>query len=224
MSAAARARDLLLGAVLLGSSSCALTGKADALYPRFFSPEIEVASTPASAPARVGPPLALRLGKVEAVSYVEERFAYRIEPSELSYYEDRRWTEPPERYLRRSLERELFQQRGLVRTVSGPGATLDVELTAFEELRSAPRRVRLALNFSLHDDRQSQLERRVVVERPLAASGGDASARDVTGALALALAAAVLEVSDQVTRELHAPAADPCADRAADADAAVKSP
>jgi cholesterol transport system auxiliary component len=223
MSAAARARDLLLGAVLLGSSSsCALTGKADALYPRFFSPEIDVASAPA--PARVGPPLALRLGKVEAVSYVEERFAYRIEPSELSYYEDRRWTEPPERYLRRSLERELFQQRGLVRTVSGPGATLDVELTAFEELRSAPRRVRLALNFSLHDDRQSQLERRVVVERPLAASAGDASARDVTGALALALAAAVLEVSDQVTRELHAPVADPCVDRAGGADPAVKSP
>ena len=219
MSDAARARDVLTFVVLLGASSCALTGKADALYPRFFSPEIDV--VPAVAPTLVGPPLALRLGKVEAVSYVEERFAYRLEPSELSFYEDRRWTEPPERYLRRSLERELFQQRGIVRTVSGPGATLDVELTAFEELRSAPRRVRLVLNFSLHDDRQSQLERRVVVERPLPASAGDASAREVTGALALALAAAVLDVSDQVTRELRAPAAEPCAEPA---DEAVRSP
>jgi cholesterol transport system auxiliary component len=209
MSAAAR--DLLISIVLLGfSSSCALTGKADALYPRFFSPENDVA--PAPTPARAEPPLALRLGKVEAVSHVEERFAYRVAPSELSYYEDRRWTEPPERYLRRSLERELFQQRGIVRTVSGPGTTLDVELTAFEELRSAPRRVRLVLNFSLHDDRQSQLERRVVVERPLPASAGDASAGDVTDAMALALAAAVLDVSDQVTRELRAPAAEPCAE------------
>ena len=212
MSAAARARDLLTGVVLLASSSCALTGKADALYPRFFSPEIDVA--PAAAPVRIDPPLALRLGRVEAVSYVEERFAYRVEPSELSYYEDRRWTEPPERYLRRALERELFQQRGIVRTVSGPGTTLDVELTAFEELRSTPRRVRLVLNFSLHDDRQSQLERRVVVERPLPANAADASAREVTSALAQALSAAVLDVSDQVTRELHAsPAAEPCAER-----------
>jgi cholesterol transport system auxiliary component len=212
MSAMARARGLVTYVVLLASCSCALTGKADALYPRFFSPEIDVA--PGAAPARVEPALALRLGRVEAVSYVEERFAYRVEPSELSYYEDRRWTEPPERYLRRALERELFQQRGIVRTVSGPGATLDVELTAFEELRSTPRRVRLVLNFSLHDDRQSQLERRVVVERPLPVSAGDASAREVTSALAQALSAAVLDVSDQVTRELHPPAAsEPCAER-----------
>jgi cholesterol transport system auxiliary component len=212
MSAAARARGLLTSVVLLVSPvSCALTGKADALYPRFFSPEIDIA--PAAAPARTGPPLALRLGRVEAVSYVEERFAYRVEPSELSYHEDRRWTEPPERYLRRALERELFQQRGIVRTVSGPGTTLDVELTAFEELRSAPRRVRLVLNFSLHDDRQSQLERRVEIERPLPASSGNASASEVTAALALALSAAVLDVSDQVTRELRAPAAEPCAEQ-----------
>jgi hypothetical protein len=108
-----------------------------------------------------------------------------------------------------------------VRTVSGSGAALDVELTAFEELRQAPRRVRLVLDFSLHDDRQSQLERRVVVERPLPASAGEASARDVTGALALALAAAVLDVSDQVTRELRVPVAEPCAERA---DPEVKAP
>jgi cholesterol transport system auxiliary component len=211
MSAVARACRRSAGIVLLGASaSCALTGKADALYPRFFSPEIDVAA--AEAPTRVGPPLSLRLGQVEAVSYVEERFAYRVEPSELSYYEDRRWTEPPERYLRRALERELFQRRGVVRTVSGPGATLDVELTAFEELRSAPRRVRLVLSFSLHDDRQSQLERRVMVERPLPASAANASAQEVTAALALALSAAVLDVSDQVTRELRAPAVEPCAE------------
>ena len=212
MNATARARGLFTYVALLASCSCALTGKADALYPRFFSPEMDVA--PGAVPARVEPPLALRLGRVEAVSYVEERFAYRVEPSELSYYEDRRWTEPPERYLRRALERELFQQRGIMRTVSGPGTTLDVELTAFEELRRAPRRVRLVLNFSLHDDRQSQLERRVVVERPLPTTTGNASAQDVTGALALALSAAVSDVSEQVTRELHAPAAaEPCAER-----------
>ena len=198
---------------LLGG--CALTSKAAALYPRFFSPEPAAAQASASAsvaaPARSGPPLALRLGQVEAASYVEERFAYRLEPTELAYYEDRRWTEPPERYLRRALERELFQERGIRRTVSGPGSTLDVELTAFEELRGAPARVRLALSFSLHDERQSQLERRVVIERPLPPGTRNASARDVTAALALALTAAVLDISEQVTRELRAPAPEPCA-------------
>lgn len=195
-------------AAWLSLEGCALTSKADAVYPRFFSPESEAA--PTVTPPHVAPQLALRMGLVQAASYVEERFAYRLEPAELSYYEDRRWTEPPERYVRRALERELFQQRGIRRTVSGPGSTLDVELTAFEELRSAPARVRLTLDFSLHDDRQSQLERRVVVERPLPASTSESSARDVTAALALALNAAVLDVSDQVTRELRAPAPEPC--------------
>jgi cholesterol transport system auxiliary component len=194
---------------LLGSfSACALTGKAEALHPRFFSPESE--STPVAVPAAAGPPLALRLGQVEAASHVEERFALRLEASELSYDEERRWTEPPERYLRRALERELFQRRGIRRTVSGPGATLDIELTAFEELRTPPARVRLALSFSLHDDRQSQLESQVVVERPLPSGGRTASAGDVTAALALALNAAVQSVSDQVAQELHAPVPEPC--------------
>lgn len=186
-------------------SDCALTSKAQAVYPRFFSPEPEMARV---LPLPAGPPLALRLGQVYAASHIDERFAYRLEPAELSYYEERRWTEAPERYLRRALERELFQRRGIQRIVSGPGNTLDVELTAFEELRGPPARVRLALSFSLHDDRQSQLERSLVVERPLPANAYSASARDVTAALTLALAAAVLEVSEQVTRSLPAPVSD----------------
>lgn len=209
MNGATRGLALMGCACLLGLlGNCALTGKGDALYPRYFSPEAEAESATASAPA--GPTLALRLGQVDAASHVEERFAYRLEPTELSYYEERRWTEPPERYLRRALERELFQRRGIRRTVSGPGATLDIELTAFEELRTPPARVRLSLSFSLHDDRQSQLERHVVVERPLPASGQPPSARDVTAALSLALQAAVQDVSEQVARELHAVVPEPC--------------
>ena len=208
MSATRRAHAGWSALVLLGLlNDCALTSKANALQPRFFSPEAEAAQT--SLPPTAAPPLALRLGQVDAAANVEQRFAYRLEPEELSYYEERRWTEPPERYLRRALERELFQRRGIRRTVSGPGSTLDVELTAFEELHGPPARVRLALSFSLHDDRQSQLERHVLVERPLPASTRGASSREVTAALALALTAAVLDVSDQVTRQLSVPAAEP---------------
>jgi len=207
MKVAQRTRSWLACSALLGLlSDCALTSKADAVYPRFFSPEPEMAA--AVQPVPVGPPLVLRLGQVEAASHIDERFAYRLEPSELSYYEDRRWTEAPERYLRRALERELFQRRGIRRIVSGPGPTLEVELTAFEELRSAPARVRLALSFSLHDDRQSQLERSLVIEKPLPATADGASAREVTAALTLALQAAVLEVSQQVTRVLEVPVSE----------------
>lgn len=210
MNGARRGLCVLGCACLAGVlSNCALTGKGNALYPRYFSPESEKAQVAAPTPA--GLPLTLRLGQVEAASYVEQRFAFRLEPSELSYHEERRWTDPPERYVRRALERELFQRRGIRRTVSGPGATLDVELTAFEELRTPPARVRLALSFSLHDDRQSLLERHVVVERPLPAGGREASARDVTAALALALTDAVFDVSEQVAGELRAPVPEPCA-------------
>jgi cholesterol transport system auxiliary component len=195
---------LVLGAL----SDCALTSKADAVYPRFYSPEPEAATVATAAPRS---PLALRLGQVSAASYVEERFAYRVEPTELSYYDDRRWTEAPEQYLRRALERELFERRGIHRVISGAGATLDVELTAFEELRSAPARVRLALTFSLYGDRQSQLQRSLIVERPLPTSREGASAREVTAALTLALATVVSDISEQVARELAATPASPCA-------------
>ena len=207
MSTAQQARACLALAALLGLlSDCALTSKGEALYPRFFSPEPEMAA--AELPVPAGSPLALRLGQVEAASHIDERFAYRREPSELSYYEERRWTEAPDRYLRRALERELFERRGVKRIVSGPGATLDVELTAFEELRGPPARVRLSLSFSLHDDRHSQLERSLLVERPLPPSADGASAREVTGALSLALTAAVLEISQQVTGQLQAPTSE----------------
>lgn len=184
--------------------SCALTSKADALSPRFFSAELE---TPAAElPEPEGAPLELRLGQVEAASHLEERISYRLNGTELGYYEDRRWTEAPEHYLRRALERELFERRHIRRVVSGPGATLDVELTAFEELRSPPARVRLALSYTLHDARQSSLERSLVIERPLADVDEPDRAQKVAAALGIALGAAVSEISDQVVRKLPAPA------------------
>ena len=183
---------------------CALTSKADALSPRFFSAELETRA--AELPEPEGAPLELRLGQVEAASHLEERISYRLNGAELGYYEDRRWTEAPEHYLRRALERELFERRHIRRVVSGPGATLDVELTAFEELRRPPARVRLALSYTLHDARQSSLERSLVIERPLADVDEPDRAQQVAAALGIALGAAVAEISDQVVRKLPPPA------------------
>jgi cholesterol transport system auxiliary component len=162
-------------------------------------------SVPASAPAAPdAEPLELRLGLVEAASHLEERISYRVHASELGYYDDRRWSERPEEYVRRALEHELFEQRHVRRILSGSGTTLDVELTAFEELRGAKGAVRLALGFRLHDDRQASLERSIVVERALEPDGKVEHAQRVASALGLALAAAVSEVSDDVIRHLRA--------------------
>jgi cholesterol transport system auxiliary component len=195
-------------ALALVIGGCALTSKGDALSPRFFSPEPELNAKTLPEPA--GPPLELRLGQVEAASYLEERISYRPRPSELAYYEDRRWTEAPEHYLRRALAHELFERRHLRRIVSGRGATLDVELTAFEELRGTPAKVRLALSYTVHEDGQSSLERSLVVERALVQTNEPDPARQVAAALALALADAVSRVSEEVTRTLRAPIPEPC--------------
>ncbi|HEX6272979.1 MAG TPA: LPS assembly lipoprotein LptE [Polyangiaceae bacterium] len=195
--------------VAVVQGGCALTSKADALSPRFFSAELQTPASDLSEPE--GAPFELRLGQVEAASHLEERMSYRLNGAELGYYEDRRWTEAPEHYLRRALERELFERRHIRRVVSGPGATLEVELTAFEELRLPPARVRLALSYTLHDARQSSLERSLVIERPLADADDPDRAQQVAAALGIALGAAVAEISDQVVRRLpsSAPAAPP---------------
>lgn len=194
----------LLGVLASFQASCALTSKGTALSPRYFSPEL--GAPPASSPAPVGEPLALRLGTVEAASHLEERMAYRVHASELGYEEERRWTERPEEYLRRALEQELFERRQLRRVVSGASTTLDVELTAFEELRGPTPRVRLALRFTLHDARQSSLERSLTVERELApASRETLHAQLVASALGAALASAVTEVANDVSQKLVAP-------------------
>lgn len=187
---------------------CALTSKADAQSPpRFFSLETRAAAP--ELPEPEGARLELRLGQVDAAAHLEERIAYRLRGSELAYYDDRRWTEAPEQYLRRALERELFERRHVRRVVSGAGATLDVELTAFEELRGPPARVRLALSYTLHDARQSSLERSLVIERPLVTADEPDSAQQVAAALTIALSEAVTRIGEEVVAKIAIPAAGP---------------
>lgn len=204
--------SLVTGACL--QFGCALMSKGSVVSPRYFSPDVQATADAAPEPA---PKLReLRLGQVDAASHLEERMAYRVTPTELGYYEDRRWTEDPQEYLRRALERELFERKQVRRVVTGAADTLDVELTAFEELREPSPHVRLALTYVLHDDRESLLERSVVVERPLAA-GNDADRPErVATALGAALAEAVAKVSDAVTAAVPAREPAPCATSVAD--------
>ena len=109
---------LLIGTVAL--SACALLGKNEPVVPRYFTPEYD-GDAPGT-PARSD--LQLRLGRVEGWSNVRERMAIRNSAREVFYYEDRRWTERPEIYLRRALSRTLFEERGVVASLSGRTVTL----------------------------------------------------------------------------------------------------
>jgi cholesterol transport system auxiliary component len=187
---------VLVCALGLGATACALMSKGEPLTPRYFS--LPEASTEPERPA-TGPTLSLRLGQVEAATHLEERMAYRVSASELGYYGDRRWTEPPEAYLRRELTRELFERRGLRHIVSGPAPTLDVDLVGFEQLRYGGERARVALRFTLYDERQALLESGVGVEQPLSEQ---AEPTAVAVALSGALTQAVRELATLVVAEL----------------------
>ncbi|HEY6078854.1 MAG TPA: ABC-type transport auxiliary lipoprotein family protein [Polyangiaceae bacterium] len=178
--------------------SCALTSKADAKSARYFNPE----RTPNGPSQAAAQPFELRLGQVSSASHLDERISFRVSSSEVGFYDDLRWTEIPEAYLRRALERELFEERKLSRIVSGVAPILDVELTSFEELREKPPKARVTLTFSLRDERRSLLERSLELEQPLVERAGSDPAQRLAQALAATLAQAVQMVGAEVTARL----------------------
>jgi cholesterol transport system auxiliary component len=190
------------GSALAG---CALLGKSDPLLPRYFTPEYAV-DAPASPPAL--PDLRLRLGRVSAWSHLRERMVVRSSEQEIGYYDDRRWTERPEIYLRRALSGELFEERALVHVISGAAPTLEVELASFEEIQSpSNHRARLVAHFVLYDERVGRLEETVTVEEPVRAVPEPDRGRAVAEALSLALRSGVARIADQVVAKLSAMAA-----------------
>jgi cholesterol transport system auxiliary component len=208
-----RVAALVAAATLLGG--CALTSKSEPLLTRYFSPDYigappRQAVPTSSAGAGTGQ---LRLGDVRGGSHLRERILYRDRDEALGYYEQRRWTERPEDYLRRALARALFEERGMQRVVAGAAPTLEVELVAFEEIRAPRRKVRLEAVILLHDERIVRLEETVTIERPVRSQSED-DVGAVVRALAEALRLSVTYIADRVTAEVAtmtpaAPAAAP---------------
>jgi cholesterol transport system auxiliary component len=194
----------LLATALL-ASGCAFLSKGEALTPRYFSPMPTSEQPGPSEPPGPRPPAPpeLRIGRIEPAAYLGERIAYRISDNELAYYDDRRWTEPPEQFVRRALERELFESHAFRRVISGAAPTLDVELLSFEEVRQGTPRARLSLLITLRDERHALLERTLSTEAPLElgpnADAGPALAR----AMAEALGRATRDVAERVAAELR---------------------
>jgi cholesterol transport system auxiliary component len=194
--------------VLAALQGCALLGKSEAIVPRYFSPAARPPSTQRPAPV-VTPeqaPLELKLGRVTAASYLDERIVFRDANRELSFYEERRWTESPETYMRRFLSQSLFEEHGVRRIISGAGPTLEVELTEFAEIRSNPPIARVSATYILYDGRVVRTEASITVELPITSSGQQ---QDTPGAtvqvMSDALAAAVNQVTERVLAELRSP-------------------
>jgi cholesterol transport system auxiliary component len=201
-------RALLVAAAAasaLGAGSCALLSKSSPIVPRYFSPE-----RPGDLPrlaARNGSPAELRFGRVEGAPHLEERLVFRAKSSEIGYYRLRRWTEAPEQYLKRRLARVLFEERGLRQVVGGGGATLEVQLTAFEEIRVPRRMARVQVIARLHDERLVRWEQTITVDLPVRLAERGDSADVVVEAIGRALRATVNQIADRVVRELAAAAA-----------------
>jgi cholesterol transport system auxiliary component len=196
LSSAARRMRLMM---IFGlSCGCALTAKGEPLAPRYFSAEQPMPRTAEHAARGIE----LRLGQVRSAAHLDERMAFRVNSSEVGFHDDRRWTELPEAYLRRALERDLFETRELLRVVSGSAPTLDVELTAFEELRGVPSQARVSLRFTLRGERAALLEQSITLDRPLDARPGQDPAQRVAATLSSTLAEAVGIVADRVIARL----------------------
>ena len=197
-------KTLLILSVLLGG--CALTEKSEPLDVRYFTPESTASSGHEATAVPAGPePLGLMLGRVRGSAYLRERIAYRASESELGFYETRRWTERPEGYLRRALSASLFQQRGLEPVLAGPGATLDVELVAFEEARKPVPVARLQATYLLYGSGMQSVERTITVERRIEPTADPTLG--VVRALSAALDEAVARISDDVVARLQTDAA-----------------
>jgi cholesterol transport system auxiliary component len=189
---------------------CALTSKSDPMVPRYFSPDeargrgqIAASTTVEKESETHG--AELRMGRITASSHLGERIVYRDSNYELGYYEERRWTERPEAYLRRAVMRALFEDRGLRRVVSGVAPALDIELSELAELRSPPM-VRVRATYILYDERLVRRQATLTVERPIPiATTASASVETAARAMADAFGDAVNQIADRVAADLRRP-------------------
>jgi ABC-type uncharacterized transport system auxiliary subunit len=201
------------------SSACALTSRSEPMQVRYFSADTaETQRLPSQAPGTV---VSLRLERVRSSAHLGESIAYRTGVHEVGYYDQERWTERPEAFLERGLERAFFQDQGVTRVVGGISETLSVELISFEEVRGPKPVARVEVGLTLHDERSSHLEQTIRVERAIVANGTDKPASTVA-ALSEALNEAIGRIAQTVTDKLRViAAAEPAASHQPSSEAAA---
>lgn len=196
-------RVLSLALLTALAPGCALTSKADPVLFRYFTPNLApLPAPPREARAQRG--LDLRLGRIDSAPYIKERIAFHEADHEVGYYDELRWTEKPELYLRRAMSRALFEEQGIRQLIVGT-PTLEIRLEAFEEVR-APRHVaRLQVIWMLRDEAVVEVQKSFTIERPIPPAKADAVANAIASAMSEALAEAVTTIVDGVVAELSRP-------------------
>jgi ABC-type uncharacterized transport system auxiliary subunit len=190
-------RALVVGLAALGSG-CALTSRGEALDVRFFTPEAAHA-TVATTGVPAGP--SLRLGRVRSGPDLGQRIVHGDGAYEVGYYEDRRWTERPALYLRRALDRTLFEDRGFRRELGGECPALEAELLVFEEVKTpAAHEARIVVRIEIATDHVLFTDTVTVVE-PVTGDRFEA----VVAAMARALDGTAEEIARRVGGALAKP-------------------
>ncbi len=194
-----RALPMVMMGLMMGFGGCALLSKGELGTRRFYT--LDQAAPVARAKSEaLG--AELRLGRVTAGACGSELMMVRQSPFEVSFDEERRWTERPEVSLRRALSRVLFEELGLRSVVGGAGPVLEVELLEFEEVRAPSPVGRVTVTWSLSDDRVVSTQRTLRVERPIGKSAveGDAVAEAIGAAMREAVETMAREVVSELLR------------------------
>lgn len=196
----AAALSVAVGATGTG---CALLSKAEPVDVHWYTPE-----SPAGRPRltsfaeRRSPsrhPCAIELGRVTSSTHLRERMVVRRSPNELTFEESRRWAERPVAYVRRAIDEALFETHGLRRAGGGDVPVLDVDVTAFEELRTvAPAQARVVIRVHVEDDSG------VLTEDTLTESTDVASNEDEGAAVAAAMGDALGAVTEDAAKRVLA--------------------
>lgn len=171
------------------NSGCALTSRGATLDVRWYTPE-QARESLAVAELQGGCPL--RLGRVTSGADLGTRIAFGDGGYRVGYHEDRRWTERPDHYVQRALERTLFEGGGFRSSTRGP--MLDVELLDFKEVKGPTvHAAQVAVRVVLTRD-TDQFARTIVISRPVAGDRFD----DFVAAMSSALQETADEVAKRV--------------------------
>jgi uncharacterized lipoprotein YmbA len=140
-----------------------------------------------------GEPRELRLDRVTAAPHLRERMVWRSSDIELGFDDVNLWIADPAALVEDALVRVLFLERGFAATDARDAPSLDVHVTAFEEVigssRSCEVELRVAYRAASDGPQRTRLIRR---EAPIGAPGPEAFVR----AAGRALHAAALELAD----------------------------
>jgi hypothetical protein len=200
-----------LTALGLFGTGCALLTKSDSVEVRYFTPSLTSpgGGVVAPDPTATTNNRSIRLGRVNALSYLKDRIAFRDADYEIGFHDLWEWTEKPESYLRRGMERALFEQHAMQQIISGPGPTLELELDAFDELRGPRHIARVEVTWLLHDDQTVLVQNTVTVDHAIVASADPKDPKPLVSAMSDALGEAIADIVAAVTPELTRVAAQP---------------